>query len=152
MIDISEEWLKGINEKFRAQGIPPKARPMLAMSEFSKEFKCNFLVTPEISEQVGQWFKQNTKPGSLAIGSMYQGAYYFDACFWPVTINIIFGSVHVQVFNSLTSMPHSLQEQVSSSRIDMLNLTCLWLDCLDYAYGYDDILKVVPLSDLAYPC
>jgi hypothetical protein len=138
---LSEEWLKSINEKFRQQDIHPSARPMLALSEFSKEFNASFIITPEISKMVSSWFKANTKPGSLGIGLMYQGAYYFDACFWSVDIFRAFGTrVPFEPLKSLQSMPDNLKGQITSNQEDVSDFIYLWADCWDYAYGFDDIL------------
>lgn len=142
--------MKSVNEKFRQQDIPPKIRPILALREFSKEFNCSFIITPEISNKVSSWFEKNTKPGSLSIGLLYQGAYYFDSCFWSVEVPLIFGmEVRVKPFNSLPSMPNEFKDQINSNPEDFLNFISLWADCFDYAYGYDDILKLNQFHQLA---
>ena len=145
----TEEWLVAINKKFREANIPPKARPFLALKAFSEEFKCNVAFASETANIISDWFYKNTKEGTHKIGSMYRGAYYFDACFWPVDIPIIFGKPKIAAFDSLKSMPEQLKKQIKDDKKQLMSFLSLWMDCIDYAYGYDDIISDPKFKGLA---
>lgn len=146
----SEDWLKKINEKLRQQDVHPKARTFLAIKEFSKEFNYPFLdFTSDEARTIFNWFSENTKPGSHAIGSMYKDAYYFDSCFGSVNIPLGYGKQFcVNALDSL-QMPDNLKQQLESDSRESWNFMFLWVDCLDYAYGYDDIFKLKSFKPLA---
>lgn len=146
----SEDWLKNLNEKLRWEDVHPKARPFLAIKEFSKEFHYPFLnFNSDEVRTILNWFSENTKPGSHAIGSMYKGAYYFDACFWSVNIPLGYGKQFViDAFDSL-QMPDNLKQQIESDPKESGDFMFLFVDCFDYAYGYDDILKLKTFNELA---
>jgi hypothetical protein len=146
----SEEWLKKINEKLRREDVHPKARPFLAIKDFSKEFNYPFLdFTSDEARTIFNWFSENTKPGSHAIGSMYKGVYYFDSCFWSVNIPLGYGKQFcVNALDSL-QMPDNLKQQLESSSRECWKFMSLWVDCCDYAYGFDDILKLKSFNELA---
>lgn len=146
----SEDWLKKINEKLRQQDVHPKARTFLAIKEFSKEFNYPFLdFTSDEARTIFNWFYENTKPGSHAIGSMYKGAYYFDSCFWSVNIPLGYGKQFcVNALDSL-QMPDNLKQQLESDSRESGSFMFIWVDCFDYAYGYDDIFKLKSFNELA---
>lgn len=136
----TEEWLRAINEKFRKEDVPPRARPFLAFKAFAKEFKCSVIIPSETATMICEWFYKNTQEGSHKIGSMYKGVHYFDSCFWPVLIPIICGRPSVNAFDSLVSMPENIKDQIKADRTQLWSLVFLWVDCFDYAYGYADII------------
>lgn len=145
----TEEWLVAINKKFRKENIPPIARPFCALEAFSKEFKCIVAIPSEAFNTISEWFYKNTKEGSHNIGPAYRGVYYFDACFWPVDIPIIYGKPLVKPFSSLQSMSEPLKNQIKADKKQLFSFLSLWTDCLDYAYGYEDIIKDSKFKDLA---
>lgn len=145
----SENWLRAINERFRNTEIPPNIRPFLAVGEFSEEFKFPISMSSEITDYIFTWFYENTKPGSHTIGSLYKGAFYFDSCFWQIDIPIGIGSCYVNTFDRLRSMPDNLKAEIKLNRQLWWNFTFFCIDCWDYAYGYDNILKLNNLNQLA---
>jgi hypothetical protein len=145
----SEDWLRTINEKFRREDVPPKARPILAILEYSKQFNCSWISPSDIDKTIEGWFYENTKPGSHKIGSLYKGAFYFDSCFWQIDIPIIIGCYRVNAFDSLTSMPDNLKIEVQAKHQILREFISVWLNCVDYAYGYDDILQLNKFSQLS---
>ncbi|MCM8797048.1 MAG: hypothetical protein NC923_04130 [Candidatus Omnitrophica bacterium] len=145
----TEEWLRAINERFRKEDIPPRARPFLALKAFSEDFKCNVSIPSEVTNTICEWFYKNTQEGSHKIGSLYRGVYYFDSCFWPVYIPIVYGKVPLNAFDSLPSMSETLKNQIKANTKELWSFILLWVDCLDYAYGYDDIIKNPRFKGLA---
>lgn len=146
----SEDWLKKINEKLRQQDVHPKARTFLAIKEFSKEFNYPFLdFTSAEARTIFNWFSENTKPGSHAIGSMYKGVYYFDSCFWSVNIPFGYGKQFCVNALDFLQMPDNLKQQLESDSRESLEFMSIWVDCSDYAYGYDDIFKLKSFNELA---
>jgi len=144
----TEEWLIAINEKFRKEDIPPKGRPFLALESFYKEFKCS-IVPSETINIIFEWFYKNTKEGTHSIGPLYRGVYYFDSCFWPVYILQQFGQCKINAFDSLQTMPINFKEQIKADKKQSWDFVLLWVNCLDYAWGYEDIIVQNKFQGLA---
>ncbi|WP_414526372.1 hypothetical protein [Nodularia chucula] len=145
----SEDWLRAINEKFRSEDVPPKARPILAILEYSKQFNCSWISPSDIDKTIETWFDENTKPGSHKIGSLYKGTFYFDSCFWQIDIPIGIGCYPVKAFDSLTLMPDNLKKEIQAKPQILREFIAVWLNCVDYAYGYNDILQLNTFNELA---
>lgn len=145
----TEEWLIAINERFRKEDIHPKSRPFLALEAFSKEFNCSIAIPSETANMIFEWFYKNTKDGSHNIGPLYRGVYYFDSCFWAVYILNQFGKCRINAFDSLESMPSRLREQIKADRKQSWDFVLLWVNCLDYAFGYEDIINDSKFQGLA---
>lgn len=146
---ITEEWLIAMNEQFRKEDISPKARPFLALEAFSKEFNCIIAIPSEVANIIFEWFYKNTKDGSHKIGPLYRGVYYFDSCFWPVYILNQYGESQVNAFDSLESMPVQFREQIKANRKQSWDFVLLWVNCLDYTWGYEDIISESKFQGLA---
>lgn len=138
---MRDEWLEIVNEKFSKDDIPHKQRPWLACSEWSKYTGIPILINDEIVKRIFSWFEKNTKAGSQLIRPMYTGAFYYDSCFWPIFIPIIYGTAEVNARDSLKTMPETILERLRSDRNKLLEYVAVWSDCFDYAFGFDDILK-----------
>jgi hypothetical protein len=148
MIKPTEGWLIAINEKFRKQDISPKGRPFLALEAFYKEFKCS-IVPSETINLIFEWFYKNTKEGSHSIGPLYRGVYYFDSCFWSVYILQQFGQCKINAFDSLQTMPINFKDQIKADKKQSWDFVLLWVNCLDYAWGYEDIIVRKKFQGLA---
>ena len=143
----SEDWLKKINEKLRREHVHPDSRTFIAFKEFAKEFNYPFLdLTSDEARVICKWFSENTKSSSR---EMYRGAYYFDSCFWFVNVYILPGKQFgINPFDSL-QMPDNLKQQLQSDNRESWRFIFLWVDCCDYAYGYDDMFKLRSFNELA---
>ncbi len=99
---LSEEqlpkWLAQTNENYRKKNIPPKRRPFWALSDLAKQFNTQINFGSDLANKVFDWFTANTKPGSHAIGTLFTGVFYFDACFWPVSVPIGYFRSNGRVF------------------------------------------------------
>ncbi len=139
--EITNEWLESINIKYRSMDIHPGQRPWLAIEEWSKINNLP-LRFPSISAQkIFEWFEKNTQAGSQEIGPLYQGAYYFDSSFWSVYIPLAYGTVKLNALYSLKTMPQKLIKQILSDKVELERYMQMWIDSLDYAYGFDDLDK-----------
>jgi hypothetical protein len=145
----SEDCLQAINEKFLREHVLPKARLILAILECSKQFNCSWISPSDIDKTIENWFYRKTKPGSHQIGSLYKGAFYFDSCSWQVEIPIGFGLCRINAFHSLTSMPDNFKLEIKAKHEIFWEFILLWLNCVDYAYGYDHILQLNTFNQLA---
>ncbi len=151
MIDQNslETWLTSTNDRYRQEGITPGNRPWRALSDFGKEFNCSFLLDSPIAKSIFDWFAAHSKPGSQAIEPLFTGAFYFDACFWSLSIPVGWGTFALSPFDALKTMPPLLQNQVNENNYDRSQLILYWMNCCDYAYGIDEIEKQSSLSPKA---
>lgn len=148
-MEPKEEWLKLINEEFRKADIHPRQRPFRAIEAFSREFNCSVYIPSNTADVIFEWFKKNTPEGSQIIGALFRGVYYFDSVFWPVYIPIAYGQVQINAFSSLETMSEDSKKQIEADKMELGNYVLLWVDCLDYAYGYDDLLHDSRFTGLA---
>jgi len=141
MYKLKNEWLEDVNEKFGRDDIPHKQRPWLAWGEWSKYTGMAISINDEIVKRIFSWFEKNTKAGSQLIGPLYTGAFYYDSCFWPIFVPIIYGNVQVNARDSLKTMPETILGRLWSDRNKLIEYIAVWADCFDYAFGFDDLLK-----------
>jgi len=93
------------------------------------------------AKAIFEWFYSNTKPESHHIGSLFTGAFYYDACFWPVDIPAGYGQFKLEAPDSPRRMSASLKQALMSVPRDAWSYALFWADCLDYGYGFNDIQK-----------
>lgn len=148
--DSLEVWLRTVNENYRRQEIPPVQRPFKAVAELSVKTGQPIRLDSGLAGKVFAWFQANTKPGSHAIGAMFTGAFYYDTCFWPVTIPIGYGRFHLDPLNGLETMPPALREGLWQDPVARSIYLQYWADCFDYAYGADLLLKPTRLDARAH--
>lgn len=141
-----EDWLNSMNARYRAEEIPPRQRPFRALSDFSREFKCSLMLDSPIAKSILDWFYKHSAPGSHAIGSLFTGAFYFDAYFWPMHIPIGYGTFSINAFDCLETMPETVKDLLAKNQQDSSKLALYWVDCCDYAYGLDELQKASQLG------
>ncbi len=144
-----ETWLQAANERYRCAEMPPRQRPFQAMNDYTREFNCSVAFGSPTATIVFDWFYAHTKLGSHAVGALFTGAFYFDACFWPLSIPIGYGTFSLNALESLETMQQPLREQLEESRNDMCRLATYWADCCDYAYGMSDLRQLSTLDQRA---
>lgn len=103
-----------------------------------------------IAKSILDWFYKHSAPGSHAIGSMFTGAFYFDAYFWPMHIPVGYGTFSISAFDCLETMPEAVKEFLAKNQQDAKNLALYWIDCCDYAYGFDELQKTNKLDSRAF--
>jgi hypothetical protein len=141
MRELTEEWLRNVNEELRKNDIPPRQRPWAAWSEWAKHAGVPIASDDEATKTIFAWFEKNTKAGSQHMGSLYAGTYYYDSCFWPVIIEICYGTVKLDAREALKSMPESIAAGLFANQTKALDYVSVWADCVDYAFGLDDLKK-----------
>lgn len=142
---VLDEWLTNLNRDFRAQGISVGQRPFLALKKYCQDFKVYYLASnSDTADAIFDWFYSNTKPEAHHIGSLFTGAFYYDACFWPVDIFVGCGTFRLESLPSLQSMPDPIKAEMMAVSRDAWSYTIAWAHSLDYAYGLDDMRKTLP--------
>jgi hypothetical protein len=130
-------WLKAANARYRAKGLPPKQRSIEAIKDLVGVIGSPIEFTSPVAKTVFAFFEQQTKEGSQTFGLLYRGAYFFDASFFPVAIEIPFGSPQLDPFKALTSMPEQMQADIKSDPQEKARYEEHWLVCRDYALAHD---------------
>lgn len=141
MYEVTDEWIERINDEFREKDIPHKQRPWLAWSEWSKHIGLSTSFDDEDVKKIFEWFEKNTQAGSQHIGPIYTGAFYYDSCFWPVFIPVVFGSVQLNLRDSLKTMPNGIRSRLWGNRDEVMNYAAFWAACLDYGLGIDGLTE-----------
>jgi hypothetical protein len=149
MPELTDEWLEKINEGFSKNDIPHQRRPWFAWAEWGRITGSLSSLNDEDVEKIFSWFDKNTKAGSQQVGSMYAGAYYYDSCFWPVVVPIVFGTVRLSPREFLKTMPESIITRLWSDRKKLVEYVSVFVDCVDYALGLEDIQKSKTLGQFA---
>ncbi len=149
MIQLTDKWLEEINGQFRKKDIPPGKRPWLAIQEWSTINNIAIYLDSEQAKKIFNWFEENTKSGSQKIGDFFTGIFYFDSSFWPVFIPLCYGKSKVVALDSLKTMPDKMKTHLSLDKNKYSEYIAVWIDCFDYAYGIDEIIKIVKGSSFA---
>src|SRR6476660_2907964 len=111
---IPESWLEKFNERMAREDIPHRQRPFRAMEEWTRIYPVTLAFdSPEVIA-LFSWFERNSPPTAHHIGSVFQGAYHFDAAFWPVDIPHVYGTAKLNAFDSLTGMPLSVKQRLAN--------------------------------------
>ena len=138
----SDEWFERINREFRANDVDVRRRPFLALDRYCKDFRVKALPFDAApAKRIFDWFYENTKPESHQIGSLFTGAFYYDACFWAVDIPIGYGQFKLEAPDSLRGMSPRMKQDLTTVPRDAWIYALFWVDCLDYAFGFDDMNK-----------
>lgn len=141
-----EIWLRELNAEFRRTDVLPKQRPWIAWQEWSKHSGDAVSLNDDIVKEIFDWFEKNSKAGLQYFGSMYVGAYYYDAAFWPVVIPVVFGRVQLDARESLKTMPVAVVESLFRNRNELQDLMSLWGNCLDYGFGIGRLSSAHPIE------
>lgn len=143
----SDEWIERVNREFRANDVDVRRRPFLALDRYCTDYRVkalSFDSTP--AKRIFEWFYTNTKPESHHIGSLFTGAYYYDACFWPVDIPVGYGQFKLEAPDSLRGMSSQMKQDLLTVPRDAWSYVLFWVYCLDYAFGFDDMNKSPTLN------
>lgn len=136
-------WLAKVNLDFRNANVDVKQRPFLALDRYCKDFGIiSISFDSPAANKIFDWFQKNTKPEAHHISSMFTGVYYYDTCFWPVDIPIGYGHFRLEAPNCLRGMSVELKADLMAGSRDAWSYSSFWVNCLDYAYGFDDMSKL----------
>jgi hypothetical protein len=137
----SEEWLQAINGVLRSKDVPPRQRPFKAWVAYADQHGLSLSFDDPMTRRIFEWFRANAQEGSLNIGTLFKGAYFFDACFWVLEIPVFYGTVELEPWTFLPSLPTSLKSAVARDRTALAGLINVSISALDYALSFDDLLK-----------
>lgn len=140
-MEIPDEWLELQNQRMGEEGVPYAGRPFKAIETWTVENRCSVSFPSPNADRVFSWFESHSPKGAHAIGAMFTGAFYFDAYFWKVSIPIAFGMVNIDALDCLEGMPRSVRNLLELNPPHLTDYCALWVDLLDYAYGFDEIRR-----------
>lgn len=138
---ISKDWLKNLNNEFKAAGVEQRRRPWNAIQRYSSEFNVSVDISSIVAKQIFKWFKEHSKPGAHQVGSLYEAVYFYDSEFWSVSIPIIFGTAKLNPFESLDQMPEHIKTELIYDSKQSMEFERFWANCVDYGLGLDDLKK-----------
>lgn len=136
----SDAWLEVVNESLRADNVPPSRRPFDAWRKLSMDSGVALASSDPAVRRIFEWFQQHTRPGSQSLGILFKGVFYFDACFWPMVIPSLFGSVRLQPENALVGMPEPILRDLMRSTAARDEFVGTWADAIDYALSLEDLV------------
>lgn len=136
----TEEWLEKTNENFNHEDIPPQSRAMEAIRRWSIEFRDPIVIPSSRADKVFDWFGARTKPESQRIGARFTGAFYFESAYYPVYFPVFFGTVRLDVWSFLETMPLAIKKRLSNKESELKNYIALCADGLDYVQGYETLV------------
>lgn len=143
------QWLEEKNIEYREKDIPHKQRPFRAIQDFSDEFRCSFDFSSKESKQIFDWFEKNSPKGTHEAGPMFQGAFFYDSIFWPIYIPIIFGTVSLDAYKSLGTIPTRCIQEIHTNQVYQDCYLSTWADCIDYIINYGAMINDRTMSNLA---
>jgi HEPN domain-containing protein len=132
-------WLESFDRRMALEEVPHRARPIRAWCEWCRETGESFGIEDPKAKQIFQWFELHSPPGALYVPSVFTGAFYFDAYFWPVDIPMVFGTQALESRDTLAGMPATTQRRLFEAPDDLEDFKALWADCIDYGHGYRDL-------------
>lgn len=140
-IEPSDEWLQEANRRYRAEDLIPRQRPWQAWKDMSLEQDIPLALDDPRVQRIFRWFEQHTQQGAHQMGPLFRGTFFFDACFWPVDIPVVYGEVKLDVFASMSTMPDRLKIAVARDRDAATQLLTHWTSCADYGLGFEDLQR-----------
>jgi hypothetical protein len=138
--EATPDWLERLNEDFSKREVPHGQRASEAVSEWSKINGFPISYTSIRARQIFDWFRVNIKPGCDMGGPLATGAFYHDSAFWEVTIPLIYGNPSFNPLDMLR-MPASVKLRFCHERNEVFIFVKFFLDCIDYFYGVEELLR-----------
>jgi hypothetical protein len=133
------KWLSAANQRYGAEGIPHKERPLRALSDFTREHKCTLAMDDPLANRIIDWFYEHSPPGAHQVGSVYTSVYFYDTAFWPIHVPFVFGQVSVNALDCLGTMPVQIKNVLEVNHRDIWTYIVHWVNCMDYGYGQMDL-------------
>jgi len=140
MVEISDDWLSEFNRKMSEQEVPYIQRPFRALCEWTRERTSGIVFGSPTANRVFRWFEEHAPVEAHAIGPVFTGTFFFDAYFWPVLVPLAYGTVRLNALDFLNGMPEPVKSELSVNQRSLTEYVLCWADCLDYGYGFDEIL------------
>ncbi|MGA3053825.1 MAG: hypothetical protein ABSD63_06435 [Candidatus Korobacteraceae bacterium] len=149
MGDIPEDWLERFNQRMGEEGVHYSQRPFRAISEWTRLRNCSVSFPSPTASKVFNWFQARSAEGSHEVGSVFTGVFFFDSYFWPVYIPIAYGTPRLDALDWLHKMPEPVKQDLVANKEMLTEYVLLWTDCLDYAYGFEDLMATDACSGFA---
>ncbi len=147
MVNINlEEYLETLNEEFKQNHIEHKKRPFEFISRYSTAINKPINLSSDFAKYIFDWFEKRAKDGAYSIGSLYTSVYYYDAQFWELSIPIFFGTVELNLLESLKEMSASDKEKILKNDKQKLDYIAFWSDCLDYSMGFSELCQKTDIN------
>ena len=146
--DELQRWLSAKNSEYRQRDIAPKARPFLALSDLSLELQSSIGFNSPLANSVFDWFEENTKADAHWIGPLFAGVYFYDTTFWKLTIPLVYGSTKVNALDLLVDMPPGMKTSLTQGNRELWAYAMCAADTIDYAFGFEEVLKQKMESEL----
>lgn len=70
------------------------------------------------------------------VGPHFHGVFFFQNVYWRVVIPLVFGTVKLNPFDALATMPTQTRRYIESNNQRRREYFLLWADCLDYGLGF----------------
>lgn len=139
MSKISEEWIKSIDDLLSRRGVAIKQRPWASWGEWSKQSGPSRMDSPEASA-IFDWYTRNYGAAPFAMGSQFTGAIYFDHEVWPIHVPIAYGRVSLDIIKMVDEMPTVVKDRMYRDAAALKNLIAVSADCIDYGFGFSDLV------------
>jgi len=131
--DPSDQWLYDLNRELRAAGVPPKDRPKMAWDRWAEETGWRVMISDPRVKRIFSWFAEHSKPGSQYLfDPTFRGVFFFDVCFWPVVIPMVFGEVTLNLYDSVKKMNRWMLGELNSDTDSSALYIAHWNDCYSY--------------------
>lgn len=137
-------WLEKFNKAAADKEMPYHQRPFHALLAWTEENKCSVILSSDFSNKVEAWFLRHSPPSAHNIGSLFTGVYFYDGHCWRVAIPLAYGSVRLDPWSSLVEMPETIAAKLRQEPPSWVDFLSVWADCVDYAFGRDDLFATAP--------
>ncbi len=134
-----DKWLEVTNSDLSKEDIPHIRRPFEAMRRLNLERRVSFMLSSPLAKHIIRWFEEHSPTGSHGIGAMFTSLFYFDSYFWKVDVPLAYGTVQLNALDALREMPEVIRDQLQRSTPTLWVFIALWVDSLDYAFGFEEV-------------
>lgn len=138
-MEIDNALLEEVNKELRDNNVAHRTRPWEAMGIISERLDIVISLPSKEADFIFNWFEENGKPGNQIQGHYHQGAYFYDAEFWSVSIPLIYGNVEINCLDALHEMPTSIKSSLTNDKGLFWDYVVFWTDCIDFGYAYGDL-------------
>jgi hypothetical protein len=80
------------------------------------------------------------------VGALYTGTFFYDSCFWKISVPLMYGTVRFNMLDFICEMPTLTKDRLTSQREEVTQFVFVGADCVDYAFGIDDIKNGVTIA------
>lgn len=151
MNDNFWDWLTNLDKYYASEGVELKKRPWSALELISKAK--NMAKTGQDSQKafplnlagvdchdIFAWYARKY-PQQISFPPNQILPFFHNGFFWRIEISMILGKPNdVPIDDIIRSIPESEFKDLERTNLDGYHY--FWADCVDYLFGYDNILKI----------